>query len=173
MNKNIYYKINEGWHCGEEAMKLHYLPEVDSLSSADLAGLGWEKRSIPDHWEPYCRYRDGQLIVRPDAPPYWDELGTGLIANSLFQRLQPLRFSIPPVDTAMGLISDVVGIGKTTEALATTVMTLKTLLDQVGQPITPAEIAETELLLESCGFYPNFFTYAQNVVNPPPPPPIA
>ena len=170
--KFIYYNISGKWHCGEEAMKLHYLPNASELSSADLAGEGYEKRSIPDDWNPYCQYKNGQLTVRPDPPPYWDELGKNLFTNSLFQRLQPVRFAIQDVDTAMGLISDVVGIGKNQVSLASTVMTLKGILAQAGQPITPAEIAETEALLVDCGFEPNFFTYAQNVVNPPPPPVI-
>lgn len=170
MTKFIYYKINEGWHCGEEAMKLHYIPNADELSSRELFDLGWEKREIPDGWEPHCRYINGQLIVRPDAPPYWDELGMALRTNSLFQRLQPLRFAISDVDTAMGLISDVVGIGRDQQSLGFTIATLLSILEQVGQSITPQEIVETEALLVSCGFYPDFFTYARNVATPPPPP---
>ena len=168
--KSIYYRFSDGVHFGEIAFK-ELIPGGDSLGSSELADLGWEKKSeIPDDWDIHCRYRNGQLTVRPDPPPYWDSLGMALPTNSLFQRLQPLRFAIQDVDTAMGLISDVVGIGKSQRFLASTVMTLKAILAQAGQPITPQEIAETEALLIDCGFEPNFFTYAQNIVNPPPPP---
>lgn len=171
---NIYWNIAGGWHCGEEAMELHYVPNASQLSSVELDALGWEKRAIPDFWEPHCRYVNGQLIVRPDPPPYWDELGKGLITNSLFQRIRPLRYQAvySIVNGAMSDIEAVVGISREQEPLGYILAVLRSILDSLNMPITPAEITETEALLEACGFYPNFFTYAENVFNPPPPPAI-
>ena len=168
--KFIYYNISGNWHCGEGAIDQH-LPNANDLDSADLAREGWEKASVPDDWTSiYCQYKNNQLIVRPDAPPYWDNLGQGLITNSLFQRLQSLRYSSPAINVSMAQISEVIGIGKNQISLAYTVMGLRSILVSINSPITPQEITETEALLVGCGFEPSFFTYAQNVVNPPTPP---
>ena len=171
--KTIYYQISTGSHDGEEAFRLRF-PESKYWGSVDYAEAGWiQKENIPEHWDIFCRYIDGQLIVRPDPPPYWDELGKGLISNSnsLFQRIRPLRYqsAYAAVNGAMSDMEAVIGISREQQPLGFTLALLRSILEQVGMPITPAEITETEALLVSCGFYPDFFTYAERVLNPPPP----
>lgn len=170
--KFIYYNILENWHCGELAIASH-LPDANDLSSAELDFLGWVKAAIPDDWDSvHCQYKDEQLITRPDAPPYWDDLGKGLISNPLFQRISPLRLGSLPINGVMSQIEAVIGIGKDQTSLAYLVAGLRSLLASIGQPVTTEEIAATEALLTGCGFQANFFTYSQNVVNPPPPPTV-
>ena len=167
----IYYEISSGLHRGSEAIK-EILPNANSLNSVELDALGWVKGVIPDHWGQIfdIEYVDGQLIIRNDPPPYWDKLGKQMKDNSLFQRMQGLRLTSTVISGIMGQISEVIGIGKDQRSLGFAIFGLQATLEQMNIPITAAEITEAESLLESCGFNPNFFTYASNEVNPPTPP---
>jgi len=166
----IYYEIATGLHRGSEAIKAT-LPDADALNSVELDALGWVKGVIPDHWgQVFIEYSNGQLITRNDPPPYWDKLGKQMKDNSLFQRMQGLRLTSLAINGIMGQISEVVGIGKDQRSLGFAIFGLQVTLEQMNAPIAAAEITEAEALLESCGFNPNFFTYASNEVNPPTPP---
>ena len=164
----IYYEIATGWHYGSEAIEA-ILPNADALNSVELDALGWVKGVIPDHWGQIfdIEYVDGRLIIRNDPPPYWDKLGKRMKDNLLFQRMQGLRLTSLAINGIMGQISEVVGIGKDQRSLGFAIFGLQVTLEQMNAPITAAEITEAESLLESCGFNPNFFTYASNEVNPP------
>ena len=167
----IYYELSTGFHCGSEAIE-SILPNADALNSQELDTLGWVKGVIPDWWGQIfdIEYVDGQLIIRNDPPPYWDKLGKQMKDNLLFQRMQELRLTSLAINGIMGQISEVVGIGKDQRSLGFAIFGLQVTLEQMASPITAAEITEAEALLESCGFNPNFFTYANNEVNPPTPP---
>jgi len=167
----IYYELSTGLHRGSEAIK-ETLPNADALNSVELDSLGWVKGVIPDWWGQIfdIEYVNGQLIIRNDPPPYWDKLGKRMKDNSLFQRMQGLRVTSLAINGIMGQISEVIGIGQDQRSLGFAIFGLQVTLDQMNAPITPAEITEAEALLESCGFNPNFFTYASNEVNPPTPP---
>ena len=170
MSTFSYYSIANGGITGSLAI-LDILPNVLTLNPTELLAEGYVRFIVPDDSTTiFTRYQNGQVIMRSDPPPYWDELGKGLITNSLFQRLQSLRYSSPAINVSMAQISEVIGIGKNQISLAYTVVGLRSILVSINSPITPQEITETEALLVGCGFEPNFFTYAQNVVNPPTPP---
>jgi hypothetical protein len=163
----IYYNIAGGWHCGAIGINEH-LQNADSLSSKELDDLGWVKADIPDSWlNIYTQYKEGQLLTQDTPfpqPPFWEELSVGLITNSLFQRVRKLKKTSLAISSSFDDIFQVIAGSKNEQALAWTVFELQQTLLEGNDPITPEEIAETESLLTSLGFHPNFFTYAAQLV---------